>query len=145
MLIDSLSLAVGSSIGLLFGLTLCAVFYQKGFRKGEEHGLNQIRFEVVPICRVSDFGALFWRSVKVQYGYQFQLFINGIPSLKSEETIIDTVERNEINQEQLLEFVSAAVQIAVATRIGSFRVVPREEAGRIADRVVSDPLIEPME
>jgi hypothetical protein len=64
--------------------------------------------------------------------------------LKSEKTIIDTVERSEINQEQLLEFVGAAVQIVVANKIGSFRVVPREEAGRIADQVVSDPLIEPM-
>src|SRR6266498_1443918 len=91
--VDPTCLLLGAVLGLLLGII--------GYYVGKDRAFKDIKLQVIPICRVSEFGALFWRATTVKYGYQFQLFVKGIPSLKSEETIIAEKEVKEVDQHQL--------------------------------------------
>ncbi|MFO1430650.1 MAG: hypothetical protein U1F76_11005 [Candidatus Competibacteraceae bacterium] len=112
-------LIVGILIGLTFGGVLCVVFYQRGQKRGEDATFDRIKWEIIPICR-TEVGVLFWKSVTVRYGYQFQLYFRGVPAIKSEETIIGTKTLTEVNQQQLLDFTREAVKVALSAKIGGF-------------------------
>src|SRR5262249_34883658 len=112
---DASCLLLGAVLGFLLGII--------GYYIGKERAFKEIRLEVIPICRVSEFGAFFWRATTVKYGYQFQLFVKGIPSLKSEETIIAEKEVKEVDQNQLQELIRQAVKAALATETGGINVV----------------------
>ena len=112
------SLSIGAGLGLVLGVVLCVACYYRGRSRGEAAAFEQIKWEVIPICRTKEVGGLFWQRVTVQYGYQFQLYLRGVPALKSEETIIDTKELEKIDQQQLLELTREAVKIALKAQLG---------------------------
>ena len=113
--LDPTCLLPGAVLGLLLAII--------GYYIGKDRAFKNIKLQVIPICRVSEFGALFWRATTVKYGYQFQLFVKGIPSLKSEETIIAEKEVQEVDQNQLQELIRQAVRAALATQTGGINVV----------------------
>lgn len=123
------SLSIGAALGLVLGIVLCVACYYRGRNRGETAAFEQIRWEVIPICRTKEVGGLFWQKATVQYGYQFQLYLRGVPALKSEETIIDTKELEKIDQQQLLELTREAVKIALKAQLGG---IPE-----IAERLVT--------
>ena len=113
--LDPPCLFIGAALGLLFGII--------GYYVGKDRAFKDIKLQVIPICRVSEFGAFFWRATTVKYGYQFQLFVKGIPSLKSEEIIIAEKEVKEVDQSQLQDLIRQAVRAALVTETGGINVV----------------------
>jgi hypothetical protein len=112
---DPPCLFIGAALGLLFGII--------GYYVGKDRAFKDIKLQIIPICRVSEFGAFFWRATTVKYGYQYQLFVKGIPSLKSEEIIIAEKEVKEVDQNQLQDLIRQAVRAALATETGGINLV----------------------
>ncbi|MEA5075417.1 MAG: hypothetical protein VB139_03630 [Coriobacteriia bacterium] len=78
-----------------------------------ERQVNSFSVKVSPYVKVSKSGGR-WRShVESASGYQYQLFVNGVPAFAPHVEITNTETVTQIDEEGLLKLASQATEVAV--------------------------------
>ena len=119
-------------------LVLSAVLaFVVGFFLGEKFAFRQIKVKIEPFCRTDNNNLLFWKSVNIEYGYRLRIYIKGLPSLQSGETILKQETRRDISKDELLEITEAVTRTAISALGGV--------VGVVSDRVLTNAIEKPTE
>lgn len=75
--------------------------------------VNSFSVKVSPYVKVSKSGGRWRRHVESASGYQYQLFVNGVPAFAPHIEITNTETVTQIDEEGLLKLASQATEVAV--------------------------------
>lgn len=78
-----------------------------------ERQVNSFSVKVSPYVRLSKSEGLWRRHVHSASGYQYQLFVNGVPAFAPHVEITNTETATQIDEERLLRLASQAAEVAV--------------------------------
>lgn len=99
--------------------------YDRGKKQAEEHFANDFFVQVNPYKRVfkekNSLLGSFMEKDKVEIGYQYQLFVKGIPTLNPAVIVIETYEAKQFNLNE--ETIKAMVDASLGSKtelIGGF-------------------------
>ncbi|PKQ38410.1 MAG: hypothetical protein CVT59_04110 [Actinobacteria bacterium HGW-Actinobacteria-1] len=77
-----------------------------------ERLVNSFSVKVSPYAKVSKTGSRWRRQVQRESGYQYQLFVNGVPAFAPHVEITQSDHETEIDEESLLRLASQATEVA---------------------------------
>ena len=77
-----------------------------------ERLVNSFSVKVSPYAKVSKTGGRWRRQVQRESGYQYQLFVNGVPAFAPHIEITQSDHETEIDEESLLRLASQATEVA---------------------------------
>lgn len=104
--------------------------YEKGKKQAEDNFANDFFVQVNPYKRVfkknNSLLGSFMENEKVEIGYQYQLFVKGIPTLNPAVIVIETYEAKQFNLNE--ETIKALVDASLGSKtklIGGFVKVAR--------------------
>lgn len=103
--------------------------YHKGFQSGREAADSEYVVQITPVYRKSKAGLVGYKKYVYEFGYDYQLFLKGLPCLVPVEHIVERVTETEIDSEDLERRVNGIVQAAVSGFAGNVKLLtPRQKA-----------------
>ena len=99
--------------------------YEKGKKQAEDNFVNDFFVQVNPYKRVfkekNSLLGSFMEKDKIEIGYQYQLFVKGIPTLNPAVIIIETYEAKQfnLNEDTIMDLVDSTIG-SKAELIGGF-------------------------
>jgi hypothetical protein len=117
-------------IGTLFGTVVSMASYVWGTRKGRKEGFEmglregrsqgkesgittahaEYTIEVIPVIDIQKLKTYVRKKNQIKVGYFYQLFIRGLPSLRSERIFIREESLAELHEDQIVKLAAEVVQ-----------------------------------
>ena len=83
--------------------------YKRGFEEGIKSSLIEI--QITPFKNIKTDKGFFKNTDSFEIGYNYRLFSNGIPCLDPQSVIIETIQRSEMNEQNIKIVVDKLTEI----------------------------------